>query len=44
MHLEVLLRATGSRKGKQYRALEMDVFHIADGRITEFSPFSEDQR
>ena len=43
-HAAALLRATGARKGKKYRALEMDVFHIAGGRITEFWSFSEDQR
>lgn len=43
-HAAALLLATGSREGKQYRALEMDVFHINDGRITEFWSFSEDQR
>jgi ketosteroid isomerase-like protein len=43
-HAAALLWATGSRQGKQYRALEMDVFHIKDGRTSEFWSFSEDQR
>ncbi len=43
-HAVALLRARGSRKEKQYGALEIDVFHIKDGRISEFWSFSEDQR
>lgn len=43
-HAVALLRARGSRGGKQYDALEMDVFHVRDGRVTEFWSFSEDQR
>ncbi len=43
-HAVALLRATGSRPGKRYEALEIDVHHIRDGRITEFWSFSEDQR
>ena len=43
-HAVALLRATGSRKGKQYEAREVDVFHFKDGRIIEFWSFSEDQR
>jgi hypothetical protein len=43
-HAVALLRATGHRKGKQYDALEIDTFHIKDGKVTEFWSFSEDQR
>ena len=43
-HAVALLRATGNRKGRQYNALEVDVFHITDGKVTEFWSFSEDQR
>jgi len=43
-HAVALLRARGQRTGKTYDALEIDVFHIRDGRVTEFWSFSEDQR
>ncbi len=43
-HVVALLRAKGGRKGNQYDALEIDAFHIKDGKITEFWSFSEDQR
>ncbi len=43
-HAVALLRATGRREGKEYDALEVDVFHISDGKIAEFWSFSEDQR
>lgn len=43
-HAVALLRAQGSRTGRRYESLEMDVFHIRDGRVTEFWSFSEDQR
>ena len=43
-HAVALLRAKGERRGKRYDALEIDVFHIKDGKITEFWSFSEDQR
>ncbi|MEE8385569.1 MAG: nuclear transport factor 2 family protein [Dehalococcoidia bacterium] len=42
-HAVALLRATGSRKDKQYNAMEIDVFHVREGKITEFWSFSEDQ-
>ena len=43
-HAVALLRATGTREGKRYDGLEIDVFHIRGGRVTEFWSFSEDQR
>ena len=43
-HAVALLRAKGERRGKRYDALEIDVFHIRDGKVTEFWSFSEDQR
>ena len=43
-HAVALLRATGTREGKRYDSLEMDVFHIKHGKVTEFWSFSEDQR
>ena len=43
-HAVALLRATGERKGRRYDALEIDIFHIRDGKVTEFWSLSEDQR
>ncbi len=43
-HAVALLRATGSRDGKQYNTNEVDIFHISNGKVTEFWSFSEDQR
>ncbi len=43
-HAVALLRASGSRNGRTYRALEVDVFHIRGGKVAEFWSFSEDQR
>ena len=38
------LRATGMREGKQYDSLQIDVYHIRDGKVTEFWCFAEHQR
>jgi ketosteroid isomerase-like protein len=43
-HAVALLRAKGSREGNTYEALEIDVFHMRDGKIAEFWSFSQDQR
>ena len=43
-HAVALLQARGKRDGKEYSALEIDIFHVYDGQITEFWSFSEDQR
>lgn len=43
-HAVALLRATATRDGKLYDSLEMDVYHVRDGKITEFWSFAEDQR
>lgn len=43
-HAVALLRATGTRGGKRYDGLEIDVFHVRGGRVTEFWSFSEDTR
>ena len=43
-HAVALLKARGQRKGREYGALEVDVFHIRDGKIVEFWSFSEDTR
>jgi hypothetical protein len=42
-HAVALLRAHGERKGRTYDALEVDVFHLRDGKIAEFWSFSDDQ-
>ena len=43
-HAVALLRAAGERAGRRYDAREVDIYHVQDGRITEFWSFSEDQR
>ena len=43
-HAVALLRATGTREGRQYASLEIDVFHIRDGKVTECWSLSQDQR
>ena len=43
-HAVALLRATGTRGKKRYEALEVDIYHIRDDKVTEFWSFSEDQR
>jgi ketosteroid isomerase-like protein len=43
-HALALLRATGTRGGKRYDSLEIDVYHVRDGKVTEFWSFAEDQR
>ncbi len=43
-HAVALLRATARRGEKRYDALEMDVYHVRDGKVTEFWSFAEDQR
>jgi len=41
-HAVALTRATGSREGKQYDALDTDVYHVSNGKVTEFWSFTED--
>jgi ketosteroid isomerase-like protein len=43
-HTVALLRATATRKGRRYDSPEVDVYHVEDGKITEFWSFAEDQR
>ena len=43
-HAVALLRATGSREGRRYDSLEIDIYHLRNGKITEFWSFAEDQR
>jgi uncharacterized protein len=42
-HAIAVHSATADRADLNYRAHEIDVFHISNGRITEFWSFSEDQ-
>ena len=42
-HAVALARLTASRQGKQLAANEADVFHIRNGKVTEFWPMAEDQ-
>ncbi len=43
-HAVALTRATGSRQGKQLSSLDADVYHMSNGKVTEFWSFAEDQR
>ncbi len=43
-HTVVLRRATATRPGKHYDSLEIDVYHIRNGKMTECWSFPEDQR
>ena len=43
-HAVALTRATGSRQGKQLSSLDTDVYHMSNGKVTEFWSFAEDQR
>ena len=43
-HAVALLKARGDRESHRYESLEVDVFHVRDGKIAEFWSFAEDQR
>ena len=43
-HAVALTRATASREGKQYDALDTDVYHVSGGKVTEFWSMAEDTR
>ena len=43
-HAVALLKARGERESHRYKSLEVDVFHVRDGKIAEFWSFAEDQR
>ncbi len=43
-HAVALNRATAIRQGKQLNLLGADVFHVRNGKVSEFWAFSEDQR
>ena len=43
-HTVALTRATGSRQGRQLSSLDTDVYHMSNGKVTEFWSFAEDQR
>ena len=43
-HTVAVNRGTASRQGKQLDLLGVDVYHVTNGKITEFWSFSEDQR
>ena len=43
-HAVALTRAAGSRQGKQLNSLDTDVYHMSNGKVTEFWSFAEDQR
>jgi ketosteroid isomerase-like protein len=43
-HTVAITRTTGSRQGKQLDLRGTDVYHIRNGKITEWWSFDEDQR
>ena len=43
-HAVALTRGTASRQGKQLNSLDTDVYHMSNGKVTEFWSFAEDQR
>jgi len=43
-HAVALSRATASRQGKQLDSLDVETYHVRNGKITEAWSFSEDQR
>ena len=43
-HAVALARVTGSRQGKQIEILDVAVYHISDGKVTEAWSFADDQR
>ncbi len=43
-HTVALTRATGSRQGKQLSSLDTDVYHMSNGKVTEFWSFAEDTK
>ncbi len=44
VHAVALTRATASRQGKQYDAMDTDVYHMSGGKVTEFWSFAEDTK
>ena len=43
-HAVALIRPTGSRQGKQLNKPEIHVYHISNGKVTEWWSFFQDQR
>ena len=43
-HAVALARETASRQGKRLNAREAHVYHVRNGKVTEFWSFAEDQR
>ncbi len=43
-HAVALTRATASREGKQLNSLDTDVYHVSDGKVTEWWSFVENGR
>lgn len=43
-HAVALIRPTASRQGKQLTAPEIHVYHISNGKVTEWWSFFQDQR
>ena len=43
-HAVALVQATANRQGKQLDLRDVTVYHIRNGKVTEFWSFAEDQR
>ena len=43
-HAVALSRSIGNRQGKQLDVSNVDIYHIRDGKVTEFWSIAEDQR
>ena len=43
-HAVALVHLTGSRQGKPLDTRDVSVYHISDGKVTEFWSIAEDQR
>ncbi len=43
-HAVALTRATGSRQGRQLSSLDTDVYHMSNGKVTEWWSVTEDER
>ena len=41
-HAVALARATGTREGRSLDSIDTDVYHMKDGKVTEFWSFVED--
>jgi len=43
-HTVAIQRETGSRQGRQLDVRDVEIYHVRDGKITEWWSFSDDER